>query len=304
MTSGLPPAPGSEEPPPGAPEPSAPAAEQAAPGAVIPPPPGAGEPVGGQGGRGHIRRVLTLWAVLSVVFIALAVLIVPLVTPQSASSVAGFANLTELVFTVLAIPVALFVWVFVFYSLVVFRQKAPATGRVEDLEDGAPLQPRPWQQIMWLAITGALAIFLVGWGMFGFYQQTTDPPSNPLVVDVTGQQWTWTYYYPSLGVQSHVLELQLGRPVEFRITSDDVLHGFAINELGVAMDANPGFWVTAPIVTPTQLGQMTARCVELCGLYHTYMWTQAEVVTSANFTAWVAANGGNPGAASTQSGAQ
>ena len=29
MTSGLPPAPGSEEPPPGAPEPSAPAAEQA-----------------------------------------------------------------------------------------------------------------------------------------------------------------------------------------------------------------------------------------------------------------------------------
>ncbi len=304
MTSGLPPAPGSEEPPPGAPEPSAPAAEQAPPGASIPPPPGAGEPVGGQGGRGHIRRVLTIWAVLSVVCIALAVLIVPLVTPKSASSVAGFASLTELVFTVLAIPVALFVWVFVFYSLFVFRQKAPATGRVEDLEDGAPLQPRPWQQIMWLAITGALAIFLVAWGMFGFYQQTTDPPSNPLVVDVTGQQWTWTYYYPSLGVQSHVLELPLGRPVEFRITSDDVLHGFAINELGVAMDANPGFWVTAPIVTPTQLGQMTARCVELCGLYHTYMWTQAEVVTSANFTAWVAANGGNPGAASTQGGAQ
>jgi cytochrome c oxidase subunit II len=304
MTSGLPPAAGSEEPPPGAPEPSAPAAEQAPPGASIPPPPGAGEVAGGQGGRGHIRRVLTIWAVLSVVFIALAVLIVPLVTPKSASSVAGFASLTELVFTVLAIPVALFVWVFVFYSLAVFREKAPATGRVEDLEDGAPLQPRPWQQIMWLAITGALAIFLVGWGMFGFYQQTTDPPSNPLVVDVTGQQWTWTYYYPSLGVQSHVLELPLGRPVEFRITSDDVLHGFAIDELGVAMDANPGFWVTAPIVTPTRLGQMTARCVELCGLYHTYMWTQVEVVTSANFTAWVAANGGNPGAASTQGGAQ
>ncbi len=304
MTSGLPPAPGSEEPPPGAPEPSAPAAEQAPPGAVIPPPPGAGEPVGGQGGRGHIRRVLTIWAVLSVVCIALAVLIVPLVTPKSASSVAGFASLTELVFTVLAIPVALFVWVFVFYSLVVFRQKAPATGRVEDLEDGAPLQPRPWQQIMWLAITGALAIFLVGWGMFGFYQQTTDPPSNPLVVDVTGQQWTWTYYYPSLGVQSHVLELPLGRPVEFRITSDDVLHGFAINELGVAMDANPGFWVTAPIVTPTQLGQMTARCVELCGLYHTYMWTQVNVVTPGAFTAWVAANGGNPALASAQGGAR
>jgi len=319
MTSGLPPAPGSEEPPPGAAEPAAPAAEQAPPGAaessapaaeqpalgaVIPPPPAAGEPAGGQSGRGHIRRVLTIWAVLSVVCIALCVLIVPLVGTKSASSVAGFANLTDLVFTVLAVPVALFVWVFVFYSLAVFRQKEAATGRAEDLEDGPPLQPRPGQQITWLAVTAALAIFLVGWGMVGFYRQTTDPPSNPLVVDVTGQQWAWTYYYPSLGVQSHVLELPLGRPVEFRVTSDDVLHGFVIDELGVAMDANPGFWVTAPIVTPNRLGQMTARCVELCGLYHTYMWTQVTVVTQADFTAWVAANGGNPAAASAQGGAQ
>jgi cytochrome c oxidase subunit II len=304
MTSGLPPAPGSEGPPADAPEPSASAAEQAPPGAAIPPPPDAGEPARGRDGRGHIRRILTIWAVLSVVCIALAFVIVPLVTPKSASSVAGFASLTVLVFTVLAVPVALFVWVFVFYSLIVFRQKAPPAGRVGDLEDGPPLDAKPWQQITWLAITAALAIFLVGWGMFGFYHQTTDPPPNPLVVDVTGQQWTWTYYYPSLGVQSHVLELPLGRPVEFRITSDDVLHGFAIDELGVAMDANPGFYVTAPIVTPTRLGQMTARCVELCGLYHTYMWTQVTVVTQADFTAWVAANRGNPALASAQGGAR
>jgi len=304
MSSGLPPAPGPEQPPPGAPEPPAPAAGQAPPGAVTPPPPGAGQPAGLPGGRRHIRRVLTIWVALSLVCIALVVLIVPLVTPNSASTVAGFASLTDLVFTVLAVPVALFVWVFVFYSLIVFRQKAPAAGRAEDLEDAPPLEPRPWQQIMWLAITGALAIFLVGWGMFGFYRQTTDPPPNALVVDVTGQQWTWTYYYPSLGVQSHVLELPLGRPVEFRVTSDDVLHGFAINELGVAMDANPGFWVAAPIVTPNKLGTMTARCVELCGLYHTYMWTQVEVVTQADFTAWVAANRGAPAVASAQGGAQ
>ncbi len=318
MSSGLPPAPGSEEPvpgtpepsaqaaeqtPPGAAEPSASAAEQAPPGTAGPPPPGTGQTARGRDGRGHMRRMLTIWAVLSAVCIALAVVIVPLITPKSASSVAGFANLTVLVFTVLAVPVALFVWVFIFYSLIVFREKAPPTGRVEDLEDGPPLQAKPSQQIWWLAITGALALFLVGWGMFGFFRQTTDPPPNPLVVDVTGQQWTWTYYYPSLGMQSHVLDLPLDRPVEFRITSDDVLHGFAIDELGVAMDANPGFWVTAPIVTPSKLGQMTARCVELCGLYHTYMWTQVNVVTQADFTAWVGANGGNAAVASAQGGA-
>ena len=82
------------------------------------------------------------------------------------------------------------------------------------------------------------------------------------------------------------------RPVEFRVTSLDVLHGFAVNGLGVAMDANPGIWVTAPTVTPTKLGSYTTRCVELCGLYHTYMWSRVEVVSPSDFAAWVSANGG------------
>lgn len=237
---------------------------------------------------GHVRRILKLWAVLSVVCVALVLLINPLVAPTSGSSVQGFANLTNLVFTALAVPVALFVWLFVGYSVVVFRDRTPAGAPVDQLEDGPPLQARPWQQIAWLAITGALAIFLVGWGMFGFYKQTTDPPANPLVVNVTGQQWLWTYSYPSLGVQSAMLELPVHRPVEFRVTSLDVLHGFVVNGLGVAMDANPGQWVSAPIITPTKLGSYTTRCVELCGLYHSYMWSRVQVVSQGDFSSWIA----------------
>jgi cytochrome c oxidase subunit II len=245
----------------------------------------------GPGQVSHVRRVLKIWAVLSVVCIAIVFLLNPLIAPTSATSVAGFANLTDLLFTVLAVPVGLFVWLFIGYSVVVFR--VPSATPVEELEDGPPLQAKPGHQIAWLAITGVLAIFLVGWGMFGFYKQTTDPPASPLVVNVTGQQWLWTYSYPSLGVQSNVLELPVRRPVQFRVTSNDVLHGFVINGLGVAMDANPGWWATAPTVTPTKLGTFATRCVELCGLYHTYMWSPVRVVSSSDFAAWVAANGGH-----------
>jgi cytochrome c oxidase subunit II len=256
-------------------------------------PAGAGSP-GGSGGvpgrpRLHIRRVLWIWVLSSVICIALTLVIVPIVSPPAGSSVAGFANLTDLVFTALAVPVALFVWVFLVYSLIVFRQKAPAAGRADELEDGPPLEAKPWQQILWLAVTGTLALFLVGWGMFGFYRQTTDPPRDPLVVDVTGQQWLWTYFYPAQRVQSNVLVLPVGRPVEFRVTSDDVLHGFQIDGLGVTMDANPGQWVSAPVITPTRLGDYTVRCVELCGLYHTYMWSRVKVVPAASFLTWLAA---------------
>lgn len=251
----------------------------------------AAEPHGAASGEvRHLRRVLIIWGVLSVICIAVVIALGSVVNPTSASSDAAFANLTNVLFTALAVPVALFVWVFVGYSLVVFHVRAPASGSVDELEDGPPLQAKPGQQIAWLAITSALAIFLVGWGSVGFYKQTTDPPARPLVVDVTGQQWTWTYFYPSLGVQSNVLELPVHHPVEFRVTSLDVLHGFDVDGLGVLIDANPGWWTTAPTVTPTRIGNYATRCDELCGLYHSYMWSPVHVVSASAFAAWVAAN--------------
>lgn len=240
-----------------------------------------------------VRRVLTIWLVLSVVGIVVVILLGPVVNPTSASASAGFANLTNVLFTAMAVPVGLFVWVFVGYSLVMFRERRKEGTPAVDLEDGPPLQAKPGQQVAWLAITGSLAVFLVGWGMFGFYKQTTDPPARPLVVDVTGQQWTWTYSYPSLGVQSNMLELPVDRPVQFRVTSDDVLHGFDVDGLGVLMDGNPGWWATAPTVTPTRLGSYAVRCDELCGLYHAYMWSPVRVVSSSEFAAWVLASGGH-----------
>jgi cytochrome c oxidase subunit II len=250
----------------------------------------------------HVRRVITIWAVLSVICVAGVLLLGAVVNPTSGSSDAAFASLTNVLFTAMAVPVALFVWVFVGYSVVTFRERKPAGANIDELKDGPPLQATPRQQIVWLSITGALAIFLVGWGMFGFYKQTTDQPARPLVVQVTGQQWAWTYSYPALGVQSNELYLPVNRPVQFRVTSDDVLHGFVVDGLAVAMDANPGWWTTAPTVTPTKLGSFSTRCVELCGLYHSYMWSPVKVVSASTFNSWIVANRGNPSAGSFQKG--
>ncbi len=246
--------------------------------------------------RWHVSRVLWIWAILSVIVIVIVLIVVPLIERASGSPSAHFASLTDVVFTALAVPVALFVWVFMFYSLVVFRDRrsAGAVENAEDLPDGPHIEAKPRHQILWLAVTAALAAFTVAWGMFGFYQQTTAKAhSTPLVVNVTGQEWTWTFGYPRLGVKSHELVLPVGHEVQFRVTSDDVLHGFSIGQLGVSMDANPGVWVATPVIKPTRLGTYEVRCNELCGLYHTYMWAQVKVVPMATFIQWVKANGGN-----------
>ncbi|MGO9957670.1 MAG: cytochrome c oxidase subunit II [Solirubrobacteraceae bacterium] len=255
--------------------------------------PSAEQSAGGAKPVSHIRRVLILWVVLSIVGVIADVIIFPLINPTSASAVAGFANTTNVVFTALAMPVAMFVLVFVGYSLYAFREKAPSDTPVDELQDGPPIEASTRQQVSWLAITAVLAFFTVAWGMFGFFQQTAYTPANPLVVNVVGQQWAWTYTYPAQGVTSNVLYLPAGRPVKFQVTSEDVLHGFVIDALGVAMDANPGWWSVAPIVKPTRIGSYYAHCVELCGLYHTFMWSKVDVVSTANFAAWVTANGGH-----------
>jgi len=264
---------------------------------------GAGDGRSATGGHEdpHVRRVLVIWVTLSVILIVAVFLLGPVIHPRPASDTARFANLTDDLFTALGVTIGLFVWVFAGYSLVAFRERKPA-ARVEELEDGPPLQAKPVHQIVWLAVTGLVAMFLIAWGMYGFYDQTTVAATDPLVVNVVGQQWTWTFDYPSLGVESHTLELPQGQQVRLRVTSDDVLHGFEITQLGIAMDANPGEWVDVPLFTATRTGSFQARCMELCGLYHTYMWAPVNVVSRSAFASWVAANGGHAGTAAKSGG--
>ena len=62
--------------------------------------------------------------------------------------------------------------------------------------------------------------------------------------------------------------------MQFNVTSVDVTHGFWPVALGVQVDANPGV-VTVIRATPDKLGRFTVRCSQLCGLYHSFMNSQA-----------------------------
>lgn len=238
----------------------------------------------------HLRRAIIIWVVLSVIGMVAVIVTSPFVLPVAASGLDATDNSTMEMLTILSVPVALFVFVFLVYSLIAFR----VNGRPR--EDALVLKPRPGLQIGWMGITGALCLFLLIWGLFGFYQDTVASATNPLVVQVTAQQWLWTFSYPQYGVssQGQVLELPVNRPVEFNVTSEDVLHGFSIQALGIRVDANPGEVTTTPLVTPSRIGSYSVRCVELCGLYHSYMWSSVQVVSASTFNSWIISQGGHP----------
>ena len=239
----------------------------------------------------HFRRAMIIWVVISIVGIIIWNILAPIILPKGASDLDAVDDTTIVVLTSLAVPVAAFVFVFLAYSLIFFRTKdRPA-------EDAVPLKPRPGLQITWLSITSVLCLFLFLWGLVAFFGETSAAPtSNTLTIRVTAQQWLWTFDYTNYSVsnQNQVIELPVNRPVQFLVTSEDVLHGFSIRAMGVRIDANPGEWTSTPVVTPNVIGNYTVNCVELCGLLHSYMWTAVNVVDQSTFNAWITSQGGHP----------
>jgi cytochrome c oxidase subunit 2 len=63
------------------------------------------------------------------------------------------------------------------------------------------------------------------------------------------------------------IEVPAGKPVTFRITSSDVIHGFQVVGTNVNVMAVPGY-VSRTTVTFNQPGEYAIACHEYCGVFH------------------------------------
>ncbi len=74
--------------------------------------------------------------------------------------------------------------------------------------------------------------------------------------------------------------------IRFLITASDVIHSWWVPELGIKIDAIPGFIheVWTEIEKP---GIYRGVCAELCGTNHAYMPIVVEAKTAKEFTQWV-----------------
>ena len=94
---------------------------------------------------------------------------------------------------------------------------------------------------------------------------------DAVTVTATGSQWSW-----EIAPQ----EVPVGRPIIFKITSNDVNHGFGVYDPDGAMvfqtQAMPGY-VNQVRHTFTDAGKYRVLCMEYCGLVHHDMTSDIEV---------------------------
>jgi cytochrome c oxidase subunit 2 len=243
--------------------------------------------------RHHGRRVAVIWFVLSVIATPLMFFWWgPHLPPGRMTTSAIGAQWSTQVLATIATPVMIFVWTMIIYSMRVFRQR----GAV--IEDGPPIRGNMLVQTSWITVTAAIVLFLAAFGTYELVTPAgagagegpnpiwTPKGHNVLQVQVIGQQWRWTYRYPQFGgMESTVLMLPVDTPIQFNVTSLDVIHSFWAYKLGVKADANPGVNNVA-FTTALQTGTFIVRCNELCGLWHADMFNNGAVMTTAAFDSW------------------
>ncbi|MFQ5679117.1 MAG: cytochrome c oxidase subunit II [Gemmatimonadota bacterium] len=166
------------------------------------------------------------------------------------------------------------------YVLLRFRER-PGDARPRPVHGNTPLEIgwtlAPALILVAIAIPTIKTIFVVD----------GPPPDDPLTVEVVGKQWWWEFRYPELDlVTANEAHIPVGRPVEFRLRSADVVHSFWIPRLGGKRDLVPGrenaIWLTADSAG-TYLGQ----CAEFCGIAHALMGMRVVAEEPAAFRTWV-----------------
>lgn len=179
--------------------------------------------------------------------------------------------------------------------------------------------PEKWShntvvEVIWTVLP---VMVLVGISLFSFrllfaYHDIPDPD---LTVKATGNQWNWAYEYPDQGVPEYIsnmlpedearalgvpyllaadepLVVPVGQTVRVLVTASDVIHSFALPAFGLKTDAVPGR-VNETWFTAERTGVFYGQCSELCGTDHAFMPIQINVVTQAEFAAWVVSRGGS-----------
>ncbi len=203
--------------------------------------------------------------------------LLPVQASEQALSVDWLFNLQfiaiSFLFSLIVVPLV--------YSLIVFRRKKGETGDGVHIEGNTPLE------ITWTVIPLFIVMAFAYLGAYSLGETRRIDP-QAMVIDVTAQQFAWTFEYPETGIVSDVLYLPKDKQVLLKMTSRDVIHSFWVPEFRIKQDVLPGR-ITEYRITPTRAGDYKVRCAELCGSNHAYMLAEVKVLEREEFDAWVTA---------------
>lgn len=203
----------------------------------------------------------------------------------------------ELLF-IMEVGVVVFVLVIMAYIIVKFNSKSnPVPSKTTH---------NTMLEVVWTALP-ILILIVIAVPSLKLLYFADSTPNAEMTLKVTGNQWYWTYGYPDNGdieFDSIIIDdedLKKGQPrmlsvdnavvlpiqtnIRLLLTSNDVIHNWAVPSLGLKLDNTPGrtneTWVSI-----NKVGDYYGMCSELCGINHAFMPIHIRAVSKADFEAW------------------
>jgi len=156
-------------------------------------------------------------------------------------------------------------------------------------------------ELLWAFGVGVLVAATIGMILFTALTENINPPSNVERVDPKTLHLLGEFAEQNLGTvvgadgtvtariiatqfmfAPHCIALPQGRPVTLRFASPDVIHGILITGTNVNTMVVPGY--VAQVLTEfTRGGELLMPCHEYCGLGHSEMWANVQVLSAAEF---------------------
>lgn len=257
---------------------------------------------------GMPRRIRRAAVLLAVALLALSS--ISLVSAQSGlpSPITREANKIEelWVFTlIIALVVFFAVEAAILYAVFAFRKK----------NDELPVQTHGSTivEVIWttIPVVIVIALFTYSFIVLRDIENKADPVDLTIEVQGFQYQWGFTYNLNDLGTntpdreaagsisligtsdEKPILRIPIGEPVEFALSSQDVIHSFYVRNFLYKLDVIPGR-DNRFVVTAHETGDFHAQCAELCGVDHALMQFTLRVVSRADFDAWIAENAPEP----------
>ena len=218
--------------------------------------------------------------------------------PPEAATAQGreIRDLYTIVFVIAAVIFfvveGLIVWTVIRY------RRRPGDDELPPQTHGNNLAEIAWTVVPTLIVT---FLFVISWQTLNNVEAVSAEPE--VTVRVTGSQFAWTFDYLDAGGTSvakqtvangegGILALPVGRSIQFRVHSVDVIHAFYVPAFLFKRDVNPDPDGRESVFELTIKGSfagevLRGQCAELCGLGHRKMTFEVHAMTQANFEAWL-----------------
>ncbi len=160
-------------------------------------------------------------------------------------------------------------------------------------------------EILWTFLPG-LVLILIAFPSLRLLYITEENKEHSINVKTIGHQWYWSYEYSDfkqlefdsfmlpvennnqfrlLDVDNHTV-LPEKTPIQIFISSSDVLHSWAIPNIGIKSDSTPGR-LNIVNLFGIKPGLFYGQCSEICGTNHSFIPIVLDIRPLTSFKSWI-----------------